>query len=138
MASVDWTDEALDSLARHDVWRISQGWVPRPPVFGARHRHFKQEMFRRGGGSLVVNAYLQQVEFRCPELQMACPHCIGATKKQDRYRRSAVAGREVYRIPICHRRPCPAAPGSRALVGEDLQSGQHRARGPSTACHYYS
>ena len=112
--------------------------MSRPPVFGARHRHFKQEMFRRGRGSLVVNAYLQQVEFRCPELQMACPHCIGATKKQDRYRRSAVAGREVYRIPICHRRPCPAAPGSRALVGEDLQFGQHRARGPSTACHYYS
>ncbi len=26
MAFVDWTDEALESLARHDVWRLSLGW----------------------------------------------------------------------------------------------------------------
>lgn len=28
MASVEWTEEGLASLARLDAWRISQGWQP--------------------------------------------------------------------------------------------------------------
>lgn len=28
MGSVNWTEQALDSLARIDAWRVSQGWDP--------------------------------------------------------------------------------------------------------------
>lgn len=28
MALVEWKPEGLDSLVRHDTWRLSQGWVP--------------------------------------------------------------------------------------------------------------
>jgi hypothetical protein len=43
MAFVDWTDEALDSLAHHDVWRISQGWEPiAEEIYDVAEAYFSQ------------------------------------------------------------------------------------------------
>lgn len=44
MAYVDWTDEALDSLARHDLWRTGLGWEPiAKEIFDAVEAYFERQ-----------------------------------------------------------------------------------------------
>ncbi len=43
MAFVDWTDKALDGLARHDVWQMSQGWEPiAEEIYDAVEAYFRR------------------------------------------------------------------------------------------------
>lgn len=48
----------------------------------------------------TVKVYLHRYGKCGPEFAVVCPHCGGQTHKHGRYWRTAVTGRQVYRIPI--------------------------------------
>ncbi|MCL5045413.1 MAG: hypothetical protein M1598_01140 [Actinobacteria bacterium] len=43
MAFIEWTEGGLESLARHDAWRVSQGWDPLAlDLFSAVEAYFRR------------------------------------------------------------------------------------------------